>query len=228
MAFCKFCGKELGEDGKCTCAEFGDYEKNAGILNNSIEKKIEKPIKRGSIFKYIIIAIIIILAVITTFSIISLINSYKKPIDTLAKGIRKADTELLIESMYTESTAAELRLQAKENGLTWKEYIKKNDKAIESAMDGLGVKRVKADVLAKEKLSGSNLENVKKFYQDNYNIDVKKAYRVEVEFSLKINGEKTTRTGWLCVAKLKGEGWTYCPQCSSDTFDFLDSAVRFE
>lgn len=228
MAYCKFCGKELGEDGKCTCAEFGDFEKNSGVLSGTVEQTPEKPIKRGSIFKFIGIAAIVILVMTIVICIISAANAYKKPIDTLAKGIRKADTELLIESMYTNSTAAELRLQAKDNGLTWKEYLKKNDKAIESAMDGLGVKRVKAEVLAKEKLSGSNLDNVEKFYEENYNVDVKKAYRLEVEFTLKVNGEKTTRTGWLCVAKLKGEGWKYCPQCSSDTFDFLDAAIKFD
>lgn len=228
MAFCKFCGKELGDDGKCTCAEFGDYEKNTGVLSNIAGKTAEKPIKRGSILTIVIIAAIILAALAAAFGIIASVNSYKKPINSLAKGIRKANTELLIESMYTESTAAELRLQAKDNGLMWKDYLKRNDKAIESALDGLGVKRVKADVLAKEKLSGSNLDKVKKFYDENYNIDVKKAYRVEVEFTLKVNGEKTTRTGWLCVAKLKGDGWKYCPQCSSDTFDFLDAAVKFE
>lgn len=228
MAFCKFCGKELGEDGKCTCAEFGDNEKNSNAINVTVEKTAEKPIKRGSILNIIIIAVIVIVAAVAVFGIISLVNSYKKPIKTLAKGISKADTELIIESMYTESTAAELRLQAKDDGLTWKEYLKKNDKSIKSAMDGRGVKRVKADVLAKEKLSGSNLENVKSFYDNNYSLDIKKAYRIEVEFTLKVNGEKITRTGWLCVAKIKGEGWKYCPQCSSDSFDFLDAAVKFE
>ena len=228
MAFCKFCGKELGEDGKCTCAEFGDNEKNGNVINVTVEKTAEKPIKRGSILTFVVIAAIIIVAAIATFGIISSVNSYKKPINTLAKGISKADTELIIESIYTEASAAELRLQAKDNGLTWKEYLKKNNKSIKSAMDGRGIKRVKADVLAKEKLSGSNLENVKAFYDDNYSIDIKKAYRVEVEFSLKVNGEKVTRTGWLCIAKIKGEGWKYCPQCSSDSFDFLDAAVNFE
>ncbi len=46
MAYCKFCGKELGEDGKCTCAEFGDFEKNSGVLSGTVEQTPEKPIKR--------------------------------------------------------------------------------------------------------------------------------------------------------------------------------------
>lgn len=228
MAFCKFCGKELGEDGKCTCAEFQDFEKNSDVLSGTVEKTQNKPIKRGGILKYIGIGADIILVFVIVINIISSVNAYKKPIENLAKGIHKADTELLIESMYTEATAAEIRVKAKDNGLTWKDYLKQNDKAVQSALDGLGIKRVKADVLAKERLSGSNFDNVERYYEEKYNIDVKKAYRVEVEFTVKVNGEKETRTGWLCVAKLKGEGWKYCPSCSSDTFDFIEAAVNFE
>ena len=135
---------------------------------------------------------------------------------------------MLIESMYTEATAAEIRVKAQENDLSWKDYIKQNNKAVESAMDGLGIKKVKSKIVAKEKLSGSNFDNVKRYYDQKYNIDVKKAYRVEVKFTVKINGVMEEMTGWLCVVKLKGEGWKYCPKYSVDSFDFIDAAINFE
>lgn len=228
MAYCKYCGKELGEDNKCTCAEFQDNEKTAEIFTRSLEPAPDKPIKRGGAAKYLIAALILLLIMILVIFIISASGSYKKPIKDLTKGIRQAKSELIIDSIYTEATAAELRLKAKENGLTWKDYLKQNDKNIDSAIDGLGVKYLKADILAKERLSGSNFEAIEKFYDNTYSIDAKKAYRVEVEFTFRSNGEKQTRTGWLCVVKLKGEGWKFCPQHSADSFDFIDYAIKLE
>ncbi len=228
MAFCKFCGKELGEDNKCTCAEFQDNERNAEIFNRQVTPDEDKPIKRGGTLKYLL-AFLIFLAVgaIIIFFIASA-NSYKTPIKTLAKGIKKADSARIIESMYTETTVAEITLKAKENGLTWNDYLKQKDKAIESAIDGMGIKRLKVDILAKEKLSGSNFDTIEKYYNDTYGMKAKKAYRVEVEFTYKKNGEKETSKGWLCVVKLKGEGWKFCPQHSPDSFDFVDASINFE
>lgn len=228
MAFCKFCGKELGEDNKCTCAEFQDNERNAEVFNRIVEPDEDKPIKRGGTLKYILALLIIIAVGAIVLACISGINSYKTPIKSLTKGIRKADSTRIIESMYTETTVAEITLKAKENGLTWNDYLKQSDKSIESAMDGLGIKRLKVDILAKEKLSGSNFDSVEKFYNDTYGLKAKKAYRVEVEFTYKQNGEKQTRTGWLCVAKIKGEGWKFCPRYSNDNFDFIDAVINFE
>lgn len=227
MAFCRFCGKELGEDGKCTCAEFQDNEKLEEIVTPASEKK-DKPIKRGGALKCVIAFLILILVGALAVFIMISINSYKKPIKTLAKGITKADTELIIESMYTQTTEAAVRLKAQENGLAWGDYLKQNDKAIESSMKGLGIKRVKAKVLAKEKISGSNLDQIKEYYTRYYGVDVKKAYRIEVDFTLKINGEKISKNGWLTVVKLKGEGWKYCSTYSTSSFDFIDQAIMLE
>ena len=92
----------------------------------------------------------------------------------------------------------------------------------------MGIKRLKVDIIAKEKLSGSNFENIEKYYSDTYGLKAKKAYRLEVEFSFKQNGEKQTRKGWLCVVKVKGEGWKYCPKFSPDSFDFIDKTIYFQ
>lgn len=244
MAFCKYCGKELGEDGKCTCAEFQDSERNSEYLVGTVEKTKEKkfskfkkskksepnenkPIKRGGVFVYVCIGVALIVGIIIVCLIASACNAYKKPVENFAKGIRKADSEKIIECIYTDSTSAELRLQAKDAGLSWPDYINKSDKAIESSINGMAIKNIKAKVIAREKLSGSNLTNVETFYKNTYNIEgVKKAYRVEVEFTFKSGGEKMTRTGWLCVAKIKGEGWKYCPQCSPNSFDFIDVTMN--
>ncbi len=228
MAFCKFCGKELGEDNKCTCAEFQDNERSAEILVKSTGTDEDKPIKRGGTLKYIVIFLCLALVITLISLIAAAASSYKTPIKDLTKGIRKANSELIIESMYTEMTIAELNLKAKDNQLTWEEYIRTNNKAVESAIDGLGIKRLKVEILAKEKLSGSNFDKIERYYKNTYNADAKKAYRVEVEFSYKENGIKSTSKGWLCVVKLKGDGWKFCPQYSQDNFNFIDQSIKFE
>jgi hypothetical protein len=228
MAFCKFCGKELGEDNKCTCAEFQDNERNAEMFIKSTETSEDKPIKRGGTLKYIVAFLCLALIIVLVILIAAASASYKAPIQDLTKGIRKADSQLIIESMYTDMAVAELSLKAKENQLTWDEYIRTNNKAIESAIDGLGIKRLKVEILAKEKLSGSNFDKIERYYKKTFNADAKKAYRVEVEFTYKENGIKSTAKGWLCVVKLKGEGWKFCPQYSQDNFNFIDQSIKFE
>ncbi len=228
MAYCKFCGKELGEDNKCTCAEFQDNEKNAEMFVKSLETDEDKPIKRGGTLKYIIALFCFALIIALIIIIAAATNSYKSPIKDITRGIHKGDSQLIIESLYTETAIAELSLKAKENQLTWEEYIRTNDKAIESAIDGLGIKRLKVEILAKEKLSGSNFDKIERYYKNTYNADAKKAYRVEVEFTYKENGIKSSAKGWLCVVKLKGESWKFCPQYSQDNFNFIDSSIKFE
>ena len=228
MAFCKFCGKELGEDNKCTCAEFQDNEKRADEMIKKASPDEDTPIQRGGAFKYIIGAIVLILIIALAILIMSAAGAYKSPIKDLTKGSRQSKSELIIDSIYTESAKAELSVKAKNNRLTWEEFIKNHDKSVESAMDGAGIKRLKVDILAKEKISGSNFDKIERHYKNNYNADAKKAYRLEVEFSYKENGIKTTSSGWICVVKLKGEGWKYCHQQSNDKFDFIENSIKFE
>lgn len=226
MAFCKFCGKELGEDNKCTCAEFQDNEKNAEKFLSSVVPTTDKPIKRGGTLKYVVAFLIVLAAAVILIAAAFATASYKNPIKAFTKGVRKGDSQLITEALYTEAALAELRIKAKENGLTWNEYLKEYDKNIESAIDGLGIKRLKVDILAKERLSGSNFDNIEKYYYENYEIDAKKAYRVEVEFTYRENGEKRIATGWLCVVKLKKEGWKFCPEYSHDNFSFIEKPIE--
>lgn len=234
MAYCKYCGEKLDKHGKCVCRGFKENEdkvekenENEEAIKGTVEMTPEVK-KKTSVFKYIGIAAIVVVVFVVVISVISALNAYKSPVETLAKGISKADTELIMESIHTEDSAAAIRVQAKDNGLSWKDYLRQNDKAIKSALEGMGIKKVKAEVVAKEKLSGSNFDDVERYYEEKFEADVKKAYRVEVEFTLKVNGEKKTESGWLCVVKLKNEGWKYCKQYSPDSFDFIDVTSNIE
>lgn len=234
MEYCKYCGRQLNKEGRCSCDEFKESlqqsEKNVK-KDKSAEKDTEKN-KKGGFKKGLMIigvsaVLVVILAVI--IMIVSGINAYKKPIKTLVKGINKADTEMLMESVYNEDTVTVKRVNTKNDGTAWKDYLKQSDKNLESKLKDMGLKDADCEIIAKEKLSGSNLKKIEEFYEDKYEAEVKKAYRVEVNFTFKINGGgNETPSGWICVVKLKGEGWKFCPEYSEKHFDFVDTALNFE
>ena len=181
--------------------------------------------------KYLIIVlagIAVVIAIVIFTAVFIGLNAYRRPIKDVVKGVNKADTLLLMESIYPEDIITVKRINKKDSGTSWKDYLRQNDDYIESKMDEMGLKKVKYDIVAKEKISGSNLTDIKNFYQEEYEADVKKAYRVEVNMTFKTKGGNETPSGWLCVVKLKNEGWKFCPEYSEDHFDFIDGAVNFQ
>ncbi len=219
MEYCRYCGRQLDKDGRCTC------EKSKEEIHLFREEKSGR-------FKKILmitgISVIILIILMIAAMIISGVNAYKKPIKKLVKGMNKADTEMIMESLYNEDTITFKRVNAKNNGTSWKDYLEKNDKNIKSKLKNMGLKSTDYDIAAKEELSGSNLKEVRDFYKNEYEADVKKAYRVEVNFTFKTKGGNETPSGWICVVKLKDEGWKFCPEYSEKHFDFIDSAINFK
>lgn len=215
MGYCKYCGKELDSEGRCTCAEFEDEH---SVKKEKIKADALTDGKAKKILIGIGIAAILIVLCIIAGLIVSSLNAYKKPISKLAKGISKADTEMLMDVMYTEEGISEKKVRAKDNGLEWDEYMKQKDKMIKNLNESAGLKRVNAKVVAKEKLSGSNFDEIQNYYSKEFNADVKKAYRVEVNFNTKEIDGKAEYDGWFCVVKLKDGGWKYCPKFSPDQY----------
>lgn len=182
---------------------------------------------------YLIVSIgfAVIIAVLIFVTVYLGTHAYQKPISDIVRGVNKADTLLLMESIYPEDMITIKRINEKDKGTVWKDYLKHNDDYIEDKMDEMGLKKAKYEIVAKEKISGSNLAYIKSFYEREYDIDVsdvKKAYRVEVNMTFKTKGGTETPSGWICVVKLKDEGWKFCPQYSDDHFDFIDEAVNFQ
>lgn len=217
MAFCKYCGKELDKDGKCTC------EASTGKSVPDREHiKADKSPEGGAKKALIIIGIIAVIAVIAAIAILifTAVNAYKKPVKDMVKGINRGDTERIISAMYTEDEQSELKVRVKDKGFEWDSYISDNDKSIDTIRKSKNIKRIKADIVAKEKLDGSNLTDVENYYKQSFGEEVKKAYRVEVKFTVKYKDGNKNDDGWLTVAKIKDGGWVYCPQ-GSDTFDYI-------
>lgn len=231
MEYCKYCGKKLDKNGRCSCKDFLKENPEKESVDTEVIFDGKKPIKadaltKDKLKKYGIlaaVAAVILLIFILAAAIYFSANAYKTPIKDVIKGVNKVDTELILESVYTEDALAEKRVTVKNSELTWKDYLKQNDKKIDSKLDEAGFKRAKYDIVAKEKLSGSNLEEIEKFYADEYGADVKKAYRVEVEFVFKTKGGEETPNCWLTVVKLKNEGWKFCPKFSENAYYITES-----
>lgn len=217
MAFCKYCGKELDKDGKCTCET--SMEKSVPEREHI---KADKSPEGNTKKVLIIICVVLVLAIIGAIAgfIYCSVNAYKKPIKEMVKGVNKGDTERIVSAMYTDDEVGELKVRAKDKGLDWESYLSDNDKTIDTLRKSRNIKRIKADVVAKEKLDGSNLEKVEEYYKNSFGEEVKKAYRVEVKFTVKYKDGEQNDDGWMTVAKIKDGGWVYCPE-GSDTFEYM-------
>lgn len=192
--------------------------------HNYFQKKMNK------ILAAVIVCVLVIL--LLCLGLGSLTGAYKKPIKKIVKAINKEDASYAVEAMFNDVSEGVMRNRASESGLSWDVYLDVTNGFIKRAKKDQKIKKVKAEIMAKQKLAGSNLKKVEEFYEDNYGIEVKKAYEVEVEFTLKKkNGDEDTVTAWLCVAKLKDGGWKYCPECTefeSENFGFIEAAAKFK
>ncbi|MDE7226564.1 MAG: hypothetical protein K2N49_06890 [Ruminococcus sp.] len=182
--------------------------------------------KKPRIMIWVIASAVVIAVAVLVISIIAASGAYKNPVKDTVKGINKGNYERILNAVYTEKYISDIQHNAEISGLSWNDYIKKNDKAVESAMDGLGIRKVKAEIVAKEKMSGSNFDSIETYYENKYSGDVRKAYRVEVDFTIKEKGQKVSQNGWLCVVKVKNEGWKLCIEKSDSSFDFIDAVAK--
>lgn len=192
--------------------------------HNDFRKKMNK------ILAAVIVCVIAVLLIFMGFG--SLTGAYKKPVKNMIKAINKEDASYAVEAMFNDVSEGVMRNRASESGISWDMYLDITNGFIKKAKKDAKIKKVKAEIVAKQKLAGSNLKKVEDFYEEKYGIEVKKAYEVEVEFTLKKkNGNEDTVTAWLCIAKLKDGGWKYCPECTefeSDDFGFIEAAAKFK
>lgn len=222
MAFCKFCGKELDKKGNCTCEESkaGSTPEREHIKADELTDGKAKKI----LIIVCIVAALLVIGVVAGL-IIGAANAYKKPIKDVVKGINRSDTERIVSAMYTDDAASELKVRVKDKNISWDDYVDQNDKSIDTIMKSRNIKKIKVDILAKEKLSGSNLTQIEDYFHNNYEEEVKKAYRVEVEFTVKYKDGEETKSGWLTVAKIKDSGWRFTTE-GSDYFDFINDLIQ--
>lgn len=199
MGFCPNCGKEIADGMVCDCQS----------VNVSEEVITSKNQKKG--FAIIGVAlVIIIVAVIMMFS--SITGGYKKPVNQLINGLNSCDFEKVFSATIPDDKLKEVKDQLKEYDMDWDELIEEMNDSFEEYIEELEEdygKNVKFSVkfVDKEKVDDDEFEELEDAFEDDFDVEIKKAYKVKVKVTIKGKDDKDSSTSWLYVAKVKGDDW---------------------
>lgn len=214
MAFCKNCGRELQDGEVCNCSNtFGEV--------TTTKKKITvKFLAAGGV------AIVLVVAVVMLFS--SLGGGYKKPVKDLIDSLNKGNAEKMFYAIAPDKKIKEMKKEMKDSKFDWDDLVELMEKGLESGMESLEKqygKNVKFDVkfLDKKKIKGDDLDEIEEMYDDEFDAEITKAYKVKTEITIKGKKDKDSNTNWLYVVKVKGDDWkvsTYDDESGiTDMFD---------
>ena len=215
MAFCSIFGKVIADCMVCDC---------------QMQAQNNPPVQNGGNKKQLIVIGISAVAVIVVLCLIisSIGGGYKDPINDLVKGFNKNDMETMLEATMPKDAIKELKDDIEDEDEDWKDVIDEANDYIEEAKEDLEDdygKNVKLSVkfLDKKDVKKSDMKKLKERYDDYYDAEIKKAYKVKIEMTLKGKDDKDTEKGWLYVVNVKGDGWkvsTYGDE--SGLTDFAD------
>ena len=77
------------------------------------------------------------------------------------------------------------------------------------------------DFVSKKKADKDDLEELQELYDDTFDADVKKAYKVKVKLTIKGKEDEDSEKANLYVVKVKGDGWKLAPYDDAKSFMFL-------
>lgn len=221
MAFCKYCGRQLSENEVCNCRtsenkykpdiDLNSYPDNENISVEKTEIPEKKKLSRKNIFVIILIVLILIL--------VSGINSYignacKIPLKRAVRGINRNNIELILEQFMTEDMLEQYKEKVTdEQDINWKEYCEDTNEGIEELKeyieDDFGKRfKVSAKVIEAKEAKKREQRSIEEYCESiDMECDIKKAYKLKTEITLKGKDEEKTMKVWLYSAKLKDEGW---------------------
>lgn len=172
-------------------------------------------------------AIVLVVAVVMLFS--SLGGGYKKPIKDLVDSLNKGDSAKMFSAVIPDNKIKEMKKELKDSKFDWDDLMDEIDDGLENVMEDLEDeygKNVKFSVkfLDKKKVKGDDLDEIEEMYDDEFDAEITKAYKVKTEITIKGKKDKDSEKSWLYVAKVKGDDWkvtTYNDE--SGITDMLDS-----
>lgn len=214
MAFCKNCGRELQDGEVCNCSN------TFGEVTTTKKKFNVKFLAAGGV------AIVLVVAVVMLFS--SLGGGYKKPVKDLIDSLNKGNAEKMFYAIAPDKKIKEMKKEMKDSKFDWDDLVELMEEGLESGMESLEKqygKNVKFDVkfLDKKKIKGDDLDEIEEMYDDEFDAEITKAYKVKTEITIKGKKDKDSNTNWLYVVKVKGDDWkvsTYDDESGiTDMFD---------
>ncbi len=214
--FCPKCGTQMN-DNEVFCQKCGaKYEQanapvaNAPKQNNVVNDMIAKA--KGSnknlLVGVVAVAVVVIALIVLISSIFT--SSYKDPIDNMIDVMFEGKVkkiEKLAPKEYWKYMEEEFDTELDE-------IIEQAEESIEYMMEmyeeeyGKNIK-VKYKITDKDTLSDKKLDDIKEGLKDNYDIakkSVKKAYKLEVEMTIKGKDDEDTDESDMIVAQI-GNGW---------------------
>lgn len=221
MAFCKYCGRKLSENEICNCRkpektykpdiDLNSYPDNENISVETTETPKKKKLSRKKSFVIILIVLILILV----SGINSYIgNAYKIPLKRAVRGINKNNIELILEQFMTEDMLEQYKEKVTDKeDINWKEYCEDTNEGIEELKeyieDDFGKRfKVSAKVIETKDAKKREQKSIEEYCESiDMECDIKKAYKLKTEITLKGKDEEKTMKVWLYSAKLKDEGW---------------------
>ncbi|MDE6092074.1 MAG: hypothetical protein K2G14_03160 [Ruminococcus sp.] len=251
MAFCKFCGRQLSEGEVCNCQnqqsnqfnsmnngfnptpEFNNQYPDSGdgiVSDNSKGKKKSTLIIAG-------IAVIFII-ILSLLSALIAGSSYKKPFKNIVRGVNKNDIELILEQILTDDMMEDVKDEIEdETDSDWKEFCEDAEDVMEEMKEYLEDdygKNVKFSVkfLDKKDAKKREIKSLEKLYDSTDNdIEIKKAYKVKLELTVKGKDDNENMKLWLYSVNIKGEGWKIMidndtlTDIENDLDDIIDSDI---
>ncbi|MBD5159353.1 MAG: hypothetical protein HDT23_03825 [Ruminococcus sp.] len=205
MSFCPNCGRPVPDGTVCNCQITVPKQKNKFIVP--------------------VIAGVAVVAVAIGVSNVAGAG-YKKPVKDFVKAINKCDSKKLLSVVMPESQLKEIKKEVKDSIIDWDALLDKVDEALEEEMEELEDdygKNVKfsAKIVNKKKVKGDDLEDIQEEYDDSFDAEVKKAYKLKVEVSIKGKKDSDSDKISVYVVKVKGDGWKiYDFDNSTGIFDF--------
>lgn len=212
--FCTKCGKEISDDSQF-CIHCG--AKQTPMVSVPIDRKIQKSGNNKKIANKKIIAVIavIVIALVVVRPIVTG-RSVEKTIDVFFDAINDGDGEKMLSVMPDEQVDYVVR----EAGVTKEEYINKINTALnelktgkgldtlgESSSESINSISLSYDIVSKTDCSEEELKQLNVKLKEKNIQDVKKAKKVKISISAKLNSAevKSAMTSELQMIKIKNK-----------------------
>lgn len=208
MAFCPNCGKALPDGVTCDC----QGTDNSGITPVTAEKNNNS--KKG--FLVMGVALVAVVVIIVTLISSTFGGGYKKPVNELVTSLNKCDSAKMISAIVPKKKLKELKKDMKDSKYDWSDLTDTMDEGLEEMLEGLEDeygKNVKFSVkfVDKKKVKGDTLDEIEEEYEDDFDAEISKAYKVKVKMQIKGKDDEDSNSSWIYVVKVKGDDWKISP-----------------
>ena len=203
--------KETAPDGEEKSVEGAKEPPTPVVISPPVpaQNMSEKMLRRGLIL-VCALALGLVLFIVVVGNVAG--NGYKRPVRNVVRGLNRERAELVINSFYPRDYVEELRDNAEDGEMEWRDVTDDMDSLIsdvkevcEDSYFGDDLK-VSAKIVKKKKATAKDLRTLKKEFE-NYDAVVKKAYRLKVLLTVKGDDEKEQVHFYIYSVKLKGGRW---------------------